>query len=78
MTTETTAVDRGAATPPPPSGRATAAEPLQLERRRTYDLVTRLLHGVIHGLRPFRTQRARGGIDPEQLPIQAEGEATSR
>ncbi len=52
MNMSTTTIERGATTREAPRSAATAdampaAEPLQLERRRTYDLVTRLLHGVM-------------------------------
>jgi len=53
MTSATNAIERGETTPLAmnrgvgAAGASPAAEPLQLERRRTYDLVTRLLHGVM-------------------------------
>lgn len=53
MTSATNAIERGATTPMAmnrgvgAAGASPAAEPLQLERRRTYGLVTRLLHGVM-------------------------------
>ena len=52
MNMSTTTIERDATTREAPRSAATAgampaAEPLQLERRRTYDLVTRLLHGVM-------------------------------
>ena len=53
MTSATNAIERGETTPLAmnrgvgAADASPAAEPLQLERRRTYDLVTRLLHGVM-------------------------------